>query len=165
MRDEPGYRALFEAEYPRLVRELRVIVADGALAEDLAADAFEQLLRRWSKVREYERPGAWVRLVALRGASKAQRRRARRPAIEASWAPRAGEPPVDLDLKAALAQLTLHQRAAVVLHHLGGYSGRDVASMLGCEEVTVRTHLLRGRRRLAELLDDTTVEEVSDVDH
>lgn len=76
MGDESGYRHLFRVEYPRLVRELSVII-DADLAEDVAADAFEELLRKWSRIRDYERPGAWVRLVALRAAAKVRRRRDR----------------------------------------------------------------------------------------
>lgn len=159
-----GFRALFEVEYPRLVRELRLVVADAGLAEDLAADAFEQLLRRWPKIREYERPGAWVRLVALRAAGKARRRRARRPEVEAAWVPPAGVPPLDLDLRDALAALSMPQRTAIVLHHLGGFPSSEIASILGCTDATVRTHLLRGRRRLAELLGEPELEEVADAD-
>ena len=159
MRDEGSFRALFEAEYPRLVRELRVI-AGGDRAEDIAADAFEQLARSWAKVREYERPGAWVRLVALRSAAKARRRDGQRVSVEASWQPTGGTPLLDLDLRRALAALTFHQRAAVALHHLGGYTAGEIAPMLGCDEATVRTHMFRGRRRLATLLEHGAMTEV-----
>lgn len=157
MRDEGTFRALFEVEYPCLVRELRGIVGADR-AEDVAADAFEQLARSWAKVREYERPGAWVRLVALRSAAKARRRDARRSSVEAGWRPSAFTPPIDVDLQRALMALSFHQRAAVALHHLGGFTAGEIAPMLGCDEATVRTHMFRGRRRLAELLEDTATE-------
>jgi RNA polymerase sigma-70 factor (ECF subfamily) len=162
VRDEAAFRALFDVEYPRLVRELRVVLGDPALAEDVAADAFEALLRSWSKVSRYDRPGAWLRLVALRAAGKARGRRARRPVVESTWQPTASDTDaVDVDLQRALLQLTLHQRTAIVLHHLSGFPARDIADVLECDEVTVRTHLLRGRRRLAELLGDPDLEEVN----
>jgi RNA polymerase sigma-70 factor (ECF subfamily) len=160
-----GFDELFRAEYPGIVRELALVLGDRALAEDVAADAFAELWRRWDKVKSLEKPGAWVRLVAVRGAGRARWRRGRRQQVEATHELGAPAEALDLDLLAALAALTQHQRVAVVLHHLGGWPAADIATVLGCAEVTVRTHLLRGRERLGALLaipDDH--QEVRDVD-
>jgi RNA polymerase sigma-70 factor (ECF subfamily) len=166
MRDEAGFTRLFLGEYPSLVRELTLIVGDRHVAEEVAADAFEQALRQWRVVSSYERPGAWVRKVALRIAGRAGWRARRRRWIEQAAArPVATEPAPDLDLRVAVALLPMSQRTAVVLHHLAGWSARDIGEVLGCSEVTVRTHLHRGRGRLGELLGDREVAvEVADTD-
>lgn len=52
----------------------------------------------------------------------------------------------------ALGQLSLRQRRVVVLSFTEGLSYAEIAEVLGCEEVTVRTHLHRARKRLQELL-------------
>ncbi len=144
---------LFRAQHPGLVRELTLILGDRGLAEDVAAEGFVELWRRWEQVSNFDRPGAWVRRVALRKAGRARWRRGRRRAVEASFSQQgtAGDP--DLDLVAALRQLSLAQRTAVVMHHLGGWSTADIAEVLGCADVTVRSHLSRGRKRLAGLLE------------
>jgi RNA polymerase sigma-70 factor (ECF subfamily) len=54
----------------------------------------------------------------------------------------------------ALATLSPKQRAAVILHHAGGYPLKDVAAILGSTTGAVKVHLLRARRRLRELLED-----------
>lgn len=64
--DEAEFRGLYVVEYPALVRTLTLIVRDRAAAEDLAQDAFVQLLRHWPKVSRYESPGGWLRRVAVR---------------------------------------------------------------------------------------------------
>jgi DNA-directed RNA polymerase specialized sigma24 family protein len=69
---------------------------------------------------------------------------------------------VDLGLVRALAQLSEAQRTTVVMHHLGGWPTRDIAVVLGCADVTVRSHLSRGRQRLAELLGGPNAVEVND---
>lgn len=165
MADE-GFQELFLREYPNLVRELRLIVGPEA-AEDVASDAFEQLCRLWAKVSRYERPGAWVRMVALRTATKVRRRSRKRSEVEAGWAAgRAVDRQVesDIDLVNVLGTLSVQQRAAVALHHVGGYSAREIGEFLECEEATVRTHLFRGRQKLAVLLRDPP-EEVVDAGH
>jgi RNA polymerase sigma-70 factor (ECF subfamily) len=52
----------------------------------------------------------------------------------------------------ALAQLSVKQRKVVVLSFTEGLSYAEIAEVLGCEEVTVRTHLHRARARLRKLL-------------
>jgi RNA polymerase sigma-70 factor (ECF subfamily) len=49
---------------------------------------------------------------------------------------------------AALARLTPHERAAIVLRDLEGCSTAEVARILGSSEGTVRTHLSTGRNKL-----------------
>lgn len=55
-------------------------------------------------------------------------------------------------IKWALAQLSEKQRKVVVLSFTEGLSYAEIAEVLGCEEVTVRTHLHRARKRLQKLL-------------
>ena len=58
------------------------------------------------------------------------------------------------DLVVALGALSERQRASVVLHDGAGYPAREVARIVGSTEAAVRVHLMRGRRRLRELLKD-----------
>lgn len=52
----------------------------------------------------------------------------------------------------ALAELSAKQRKVVVLSFTEGLSYAEIAEVLGCEEVTVRTHLHRARKKLQKLL-------------
>lgn len=63
--DREQFEALFRTECTGLVRELRLILGDPGGAEEVAAEAFVEVWRRWSDVRGYDRPAAWVRRVAL----------------------------------------------------------------------------------------------------
>ncbi|MBD3286688.1 sigma-70 family RNA polymerase sigma factor [candidate division WOR-3 bacterium] len=52
----------------------------------------------------------------------------------------------------ALDQLSVRQRKVVILSFTEGLSYSEIAEVLGCEEVTVRTHLHRARQRLQKIL-------------
>ena len=74
-------------------------------------------------------------------------------------------PPVDAVLEerelraridAALADLPPAERAALVLFHQEGRSYEEIAAVLDLPVNTVRTHLHRGRRRLAGMLREGT---------
>lgn len=51
-----------------------------------------------------------------------------------------------------IAQLSKKQQEVVVLSFVEGLDYAEIAKVLGCEEVTARTHLHRARKKLQELL-------------
>ncbi|GEM_PF-180889 len=56
-------------------------------------------------------------------------------------------------IKKAMAQLSWKQRKVVVLSLLEGFTYAEIAEVLKCREVTVRTHLYRARKRLQKMLE------------
>ena len=57
-------------------------------------------------------------------------------------------------LAEALRALPMHQRQAIVLHHLADLPVEEVAATLGARAGTVKSWLARGRRTLAAQLGD-----------
>ncbi|MEV5575379.1 sigma-70 region 4 domain-containing protein [Spirillospora sp. NPDC052269] len=57
-----------------------------------------------------------------------------------------------VDLVTALADLPEPQRRALVMHHMGGYTVREIAALEGVAEGTVKARLSRGRTRLAAVI-------------
>ena len=58
---DADFSALFLQEFPRLARTVHHIVGDRERAEELAQDAFIELLRHWRTVVDYDRPDLWLR--------------------------------------------------------------------------------------------------------
>ena len=67
----------------------------------------------------------------------------------------AEDPELAADLMAALRRLSPSQRASVYLHYRADLPVREVAQVMGTSSAAVRVHLMRGRRRLAELLRES----------
>jgi RNA polymerase sigma-70 factor (ECF subfamily) len=151
---------LFANEFPAVMRAVHLIVHDLERAEDITQDAFVQLLRHWKKVSRYDRPGAWVRRVAIRLAMEAVRRERLRALLERKVAPPPTRGPADVDVMRAVRQLTGMQRAAVVLFYFEDRPLSEIANILRCSEATVRVHLHRARKRLAAVLGEEVIEDV-----
>ena len=81
------FDSMFAAEYAAVLRTVFLICHDTHLAQDITQEAFVELLRHWDKVSRYERPGAWVRRVAIRKLVKAMRRDVRRREAEVTFEP------------------------------------------------------------------------------
>jgi len=158
MRPEPDFEDLFVEEYPRVVRTVFFVLQDEGRAEEVTQDAFVQLLRHWAKVREYERPGAWVRRVALRLAVKTARREQRLVALTRRLRPQQVQElpvfPISPETMAALRSLPVKERAVVVLHYLEDRPVAEIADLLDCTESAVKMRLARARHHLADLLGE-----------
>jgi len=151
----PTFEEAFRADYSGVVRVIAPIVGSVADAEAVAQDAFLKAFTRWRRIGQYDRPGAWIRRVAIRDAVRfAERRRRTLPGGSRGRSDPGDAVVAHVDLERAMARLTSKQRACVVLHHLADWSVRDVADALGCGEATVRVHLHRARRTLAALLEN-----------
>jgi DNA-directed RNA polymerase specialized sigma24 family protein len=148
----------FRAEFPAVVKTVWLVVHDRGRAEEIAQDAFVQLLQHWTKVARYERPDAWVRRVAIRLAVRALRREALGRVLERGMDAPTLPAPVDVDLLAAVRRLPPAQRAAVVLFYFEDRPVAEIAQILGCTESTAKAHLFKARRRLAELLGEAVAD-------
>lgn len=146
------YSAFFRQEFAPVLRVVELMLRDRARAEEIAQDAFVQLYLNWAKVSGYEQPDAWVRRIAIRLAMRSIRRDRLWAAIRHRLVREDSQYDEPLELGGAIKRLSGGQRAAIVLHYYEDRPVREIASMLGCSEPTVRVHLHRGRQRLAALL-------------
>jgi RNA polymerase sigma-70 factor (ECF subfamily) len=132
-----------------------------AEAEDLVQEALATASARWSRLRAYDVPEAWVRRVALNLAADRARRLRRKVAALARIGPPPVVPPSSDDalaVAAALRTLPLPYRQALVLHYLADLSVDQIAHELGIPSSTVRGRLARARRVLATQLNDQAEE-------
>jgi RNA polymerase sigma factor (sigma-70 family) len=148
------FDSLFAAEYPAVLRTAYLICRDTHQAQDITQDAFVELLRHWGKVSQYDRPGAWVRKVAIRKLVKSARRDVRRRAAEAGFDPPTPMEPVDVDLLRAVGELPVRQRTAVVLYYYEDRPIQEVAELLDCSASTAAVHVHRARAKLESLLQE-----------
>lgn len=156
------FERFFAEEYPRLVPMLHALTGDRGRAEDVAQEALVRAHRDWERIRDYERPGAWTRRVAINLASNASRSARREEHALRRVGPAGGiEPsamltPADEQLWGLVRTLPEQQRAVVVLHYVEDLSVADVAQVLDISDGTVKTHLSRARAALAAQLADPT---------
>jgi RNA polymerase sigma factor (sigma-70 family) len=157
---------VYAAEIQRVVALGTVLAGDAAAGEDLAQDAFVQLVERIRRDPEYLRGPAWPLLRTMVVRLALQRRRAwareiRRlarvwqPAASESWQPSVAT----IDWHSALLSLPPRMRATVVLFYGEDLSTAQSATVLGCSPRTVETQLRAARRRLSAAMAWDDIEE------
>jgi RNA polymerase sigma-70 factor, ECF subfamily len=157
--DEQFFEEFYYATYGRTVALVAAITGSRHEAEDVAQEAYARALARWSRLRGYDLPEAWVRKVALRIAIDSRRRLRRNLAATVRLTAQrrlAGPEPAD-DLKftplgMALLGLPLHEREVIVLHYVADLPVHVIARESGLPLGTVKTRLAAGRRHLEQCL-------------
>ena len=152
---DDGFAAFYASSYRRLLGQLFAVTGDLAEAENALQEAYARAFVRWSRVRDYDLPEAWVRRVALNLAAMAARtlRRRARALLRVGPPPLVPElSPEVIDLHDALRALPLAQRQVIVLHHLVGLPVDEVARELRLTPGTVKSRLARGRAAMAATL-------------
>jgi RNA polymerase sigma-70 factor, ECF subfamily len=143
-----SFAELYAAIGPRLWRAVLVYTGGHReMTDDVVAEAFARTLEHDGSVRD--RAGYAYRIAFRLAASEL-----RRPATVAD-VPETAAPSPDDDSHAffaALQHLSPTQRAAVYLRYQADLPVDDVARLIGTSSAAVRVHLMRGRRKLAELL-------------
>jgi RNA polymerase sigma-70 factor (sigma-E family) len=151
---------LFREEGTRLLSLARLFVDDRTAAEDLVQEAFIRLARSAHRIRDEERAAAYLRSIVINLARDHNRRglvsfRHRPPA--ALDAPSAEEHATETEgrqeVVEALRALPKRQRDCVALRYYLDLSIPDIAETLGVSTNSVKTHLQRGLRSMAQTLE------------
>ena len=154
-----AFSRLVRAHQQGLRLFLRRLCGNAADAEDMAQETFVQafaLIRRfdparnfrawlfgigWRKYREQKR--GWLRLLKRESRFAEMQETVSHP-----------DPGLRLDLTTALAALPPDQRAVLLLCLMQEFTHAEAAEALAMPLGTVKSHILRGRERLDEMLKD-----------
>jgi RNA polymerase sigma-70 factor (ECF subfamily) len=150
--DERDFDAFYAETRRRLVGQLYVILGNLGEAEDAVQEAYCRAWPRWSRLRHYGDPEAWIRTVAYRVAVSSWRKTANRLAAHRRHGPPDPAPDPGSGLvmfMASLHGLSTVQRQALVLHHLVGLSLDEIAAETHVSVGTVKSRLARARQALA----------------
>ena len=144
-----------------LLRYATVVTCDSHLAEDVVQNVLVRAQAKWSRIGPLDAPESYVKRMIVNEFLSWRRRK------EAQVLPIPGESldtlmgpapdptgsPDDLDTMAdLLAGLPRRQRAVIALRYYEELSVQEIADVLGCRPVTVRTHLTRALARLRQTL-------------
>jgi RNA polymerase sigma-70 factor (ECF subfamily) len=163
--DVDGFDEFYRGSRQRLLGFVYVLTGNLAEAQDAVQEAYIRAWQRWSTVRGYDDPEAWLRVVASRIAVsrwRSLRSRARAYLRHGAEDSVPGPNTDTVEVVAALRRLPEEQRVAIALYYLVGMPVAEVARETEAPVGTVKARLSRGRAALAELLTVVDLEEPAD---
>lgn len=168
VRATDGYHALYQEQYPRVLRICQLLLRDAVEAEDVAQEVFVAALQEWRGPIREMKWRAWLTTVAAHACHKRRRgkwwqwwRAAAEPftaetLISSLRAPDAAA--LDAQrrrrIAAVFATLSLRQQEVFVLRHVEGFSSPEVADALGIAVGSVKRHLFRATQAFRSALGD-----------
>ena len=175
--DASDYDRLIRPIEDRMIRTVWRIVQNADDADDALQRALEKIWRNLEKkIQRHPNPHALILRICVNAAHDVLRHKVRcrrreeiRP-ISDEVADRAATPAERLLLRearaeilAAIARLPRNQAQAILMRSVEELPYSDIAQALGCGEATARTHVRRGRARLAKLLPHLVPEKSKEV--
>ena len=147
----------FSTHYDHVARALTLATGDREAAQEAAQEGFTKALRHWRRVRDAERPEAWVYVAAMNHLRDGWRSRQRRqsqtePTVVA--ADPSGVVATRLALREAIATLSPRQREAIVLRYFADLALADIADAMGCAVGTVKATLHQALNAMRLELDE-----------
>lgn len=133
---------------------LHQTLGDRMLSDDLAQDTF---LRAYRSITHFKRLSSfhtWLMKIAYRVWIDHLRSKEKEddppptPPLDADPAPDL----ISLDIYTALSQLSDAERTCVTLFYIDDMTGERISQITGLTPATVRSHIHRGRQRLAQFL-------------
>jgi RNA polymerase sigma-70 factor (sigma-E family) len=160
--DADGFRDFVVARSPALARTAYLLTGDRQLAEDLVQEALTRVASRWAKVAAGGDPEPYVRRVLYTCAVDGWRRKKPSEILRAEHVEQpdrgdAAEVTTQrVALRAAMAKLTVKQRAVLVLRFFEDRTEGQTAAALGCSVNTVKSQTRHALQRLQELSPELT---------
>lgn len=150
---------LYAAHWRSLVRLAALLLGETASAEEVVADAFVALHRRWPRLRDPQAAFSYLRASVVNGSRSVRRHREveiryRQPAAPEPAGPDEAAVRADEDLRvlAALRRLPRRQQEVLVLRYYADASEAEIAEALGISRGAVKSHASRGVAALRSAL-------------
>jgi RNA polymerase sigma-70 factor (ECF subfamily) len=163
--DQASFTELMKRHEQQVFAIAYRILGDRNDAADAVQDTFINVYRRSESFRGDSAFSTWLYRIAVNASKDVLRRKLRAPVPHEQDSSNEAVAPgpevadtvaLHSDLAKALAQLPEDYREAVVMFDIGGIPYEEIAATTGAALGTVKSRISRGRRRLAELLEQPT---------
>ena len=155
--DEASFRTLYVRHTPRLRMIIwRLLGQLRDEADDVVQETWLASCRGMHRFNGGAQFGSWLTTIGIRAAYRRSLEKAPNEEELGEIATEAaGDGPLTtIDLERALARLSSHQRAIVVLHDVEGFTHEEIARQLGVAVGTSKGTLSRARAALRRMLND-----------
>lgn len=154
--DRRAFGELVEAYQPRLRRFfMNLTLGDEYLSDDLAQETFIKAYIELRSFRGMSRFGTWLFRIGYN--EFYSYKRSEHATTDLDHAPERASSPVDsseisIDVKVAMAQLSEIERTVVTLFYIDDMPVKQIATITGLNQSTLRSHLHRAKEKMAKTL-------------
>ncbi len=162
--DRDAFDQLARAYYEKTLRMAYLISGNEADSQDIVQETFVICYLNRKSLREPEYFQRWLYKILTREAWRVCRRSKREQPVEEVFGDQEPKAPAVLEevlrnsrnrqLYEAIGALPPKQRTALVLHYFNGMGTKEIASVMGCLEGTVKSRLYAARNKLRLILDE-----------
>lgn len=157
MSSHDEFEQFFLTHYDSVLNLLVLTTGDRERATDATQEAFIKAYAKWTRIRHYDAPSAWVRRVAINASHDSFRSDHRRQRRERNLPPPSLDESTDRyesdsSARDMLSALPTRQREVAALFYVDDCSVAEISAILGLSDGTVKYHLAQARESLRNQL-------------
>lgn len=153
--DTEAFAALYEEVYRDLYRMALYTLKNPQDAEDVVSDTVADAFASIRKLRDADAFRAWIfKILSNKCRRKLKEYVRRTEELPEEMAGGSRELAEDLAVRSAFFTLSDTDRLILSLHLFGGYTSREIGSLLKMNENTVRSRESRALKKLAAMLEE-----------
>ncbi|WP_158590878.1 sigma-70 family RNA polymerase sigma factor [Acutalibacter sp. 1XD8-33] len=152
--DKEAFVALMESHKLSLTRAAMAILHDREDVADAVAETVVEAFSQLCRLRQPKYFKTWLTRALICNCYDILRQKRRYVPLDQLPEPESSSTqPSDqvLDIQESLCALAENDRLVLTLHYMDGFKLREIAKMLGANENTVKTRLMRSRQRLQKI--------------
>ena len=162
--DADAFGSLYELYYKEMFYYARCVTGSEALAEDAVSEAVLSAFKQIGSLKKNEAFKGWLfKILCASCKRQYTENQHKKTLVWLDDGETGGEEPSDtvdtelsIDLKSALSILSREEREIVLLGTVEKYKSHEIADMLGCKAVTVRSKHKRALKKMRDFLEDNT---------
>lgn len=158
--DADAFGELYELYYKEMIYYARCVTGSEALAEDAVSDAVLSAYKQIGSLKKNEAFKGWLFKILCASCKRQYTENQHKKTLVWLDGETGGEEPsgtidtdLSIDLKSALSILSREEREIVLLATVEKYKSHEIADMLGCRAVTVRSKHKRALKKMRDFLD------------
>lgn len=141
-------------DYEGFIRASLYWVGPPNEVDDLVQETFIKAWRGWEKFEGRSQAKTWLYRIAMNVAKDSLRKKDfERDDTKEEELP-AQETPDFMDIRAALEKLNFEQRESVSLFYYWGYTMKEISSLTGRPEGTIKSQIHHAKLKLEEVLEE-----------
>lgn len=151
-RHRKRWKVLYDSHFDGLWNWVQQMTRDADLTDDIVQESFIRLFDVLKK-KDVDNVAHYLFRIARNRVTDHMRRRRPTESFDATM--HGGvEAPEDFGLEPLLAGLSTQQQVSIRMYYYEGYPVKDIALTLKVSENTVKTHLMRGRQQLKQMINE-----------
>jgi RNA polymerase sigma-70 factor (ECF subfamily) len=163
LKDQEAFEDLYDSYSPKLFQYARARLGDSHLAEEVVQETMWAIWQGSANYKRRSKPSTWIFGIAYNKVADTLKKHIKARSTDELIDNKTDLVQLDVEseykyeIERALQQVSEPCRDALILSFFYQFNYKEIGSILGCKEGTVKNRIFRGKQQLRDLLQQSNL--------